>query len=104
MLGDLPELGALNNKQIAALTGHAPINRDSGRYKGKRRIQCGRNTIRVIFYMATVSTIQCNPVVKVRYDLLMANSKHKNVASVAFLRKMITILNAMVQDICILAY
>ncbi|MEW8394570.1 MAG: IS110 family transposase [Candidatus Thiodiazotropha sp.] len=104
LLGDLPELGTLNNKQIAALTGLAPINRDSGRSKGKRRIQGGRNTIRVILYMATVSAIQCNPVIKAQYDLLVANGKHKKVAIVACMRKMITILNAMVRDNCVWAY
>ncbi|MEW8256275.1 MAG: IS110 family transposase [Candidatus Thiodiazotropha taylori] len=104
LLGDLPELGTLNNKQIAALTGLAPINRDSGRSKGKRRIQGGRNTIRVILYMATVSAIQCNPVIKAQYDLLVSNGKHKKVAIVACMRKMITILNAMVRDNCVWAY
>lgn len=104
LLGDLPELGTLNNKQIAALTGLAPINRDSGRTKGKRRIQGGRSTIRVILYMATVSAIQCNPVIKAQYDLLVAKGKHKKVAIVACMRKMITILNAMVRDNCVWAY
>ncbi|MEW8078593.1 MAG: IS110 family transposase, partial [Candidatus Thiodiazotropha endolucinida] len=89
LLGDLPELGTLNNKQIAALTGLAPINRDSGRSKGKRRIQGGRSTIRVILYMATISAIQCNPVIKAQYDQLVASGKHKKVAITACMRKMI---------------
>jgi transposase len=104
LLADLPELGTLNNKQIAALTGLAPINRDSGRSKGKRRIQGGRGTIRVILYMATVSAIQCNPVIKSQYEQLVAKGKHKKVAIVACMRKMITILNAMVRDNCEWAY
>lgn len=104
LLGDLPELGTLNNKQIASLTGLAPINRDSGRSKGKRRIQGGRNTIRVILYMATVSALQCNPVIKAQYHQLVAKGKHKKVAIVACMRKMITILNAMVRDNCVWAY
>ncbi|MEW8682126.1 MAG: transposase, partial [Candidatus Thiodiazotropha endolucinida] len=97
-------LHTLNNKQIAALTGLAPINRDSGRSRGKRRIQGGINTIRVILYMATVSAIKCNPVIKAQYDLLVSNGKHKKVAIVACMRKMITILNAMVRDNCVWAY
>ena len=104
LLGDLPELGTLNNKQVAALSGLAPINRDSGRSKGKRRIQGGRGTVRVILYMATVSAIQCNPVIKSQYDQLVAKGKHKKVAIVACMRKMITILNAMVRDNCEWAY
>jgi transposase len=85
-------------------TGLAPINRDSGRSKGKRRIQGGRGTIRVILYMATVSAIQCNPVIKSQYDQFVAKGKHKKVAIVACMRKMITILNAMVRDNCVWAY
>jgi transposase len=104
LLADLPELGTLSNKQIAALTGLAPINRDSGRSKGKRRIQGGRGTIRVVLYMATVSAIQCNPVIKAQYEQLVAEGKHKKVAIVVCMRKMITILNAMVWDNCQWAY
>ncbi|MET0052184.1 MAG: IS110 family transposase [Candidatus Thiodiazotropha sp.] len=104
LLADLPELGTLNNKQIAALTGLAPINRDSGRSKGKRRIQGGRGTIRVILYMATVSAMQCNPVIKAHYNQLVAKGKHKKVAIVACMRKMITILNAMVRDNCVWSF
>nr|WP_255463610.1 transposase [Microbulbifer sp. YPW1] len=98
LLGDLPELGTLNNKQIAALTGVAPMNRDSGKLRGKRRIRGGRSTVRVVLYMATVSATQCNPVIKAHYRKLVAQGKHKKVALTACMRKMVTILNAMVRD------
>jgi transposase len=98
LLGDLPELGTLNNKQIAALTGVAPINRDSGKLRGKRRIQGGRATIRVMLYMTTMSATLCNPVIRAQYKSLVAQGKHKKVAIVACMRKLITILNAMVRD------
>lgn len=98
LLGDLPELGTLNNKQIAALTGVAPMNRDSGKLRGKRRIRGGRSTVRVVLYMATVSATLCNPVIKAHYRKLVAQGKHKKVALTACMRKMVTILNAMVRD------
>ena len=67
LLADLPELGALNNREISSLVGVAPINRDSGRLRGKRRIQGGRAAIRTVLYMATLSATQCNPVIKAFY-------------------------------------
>ncbi len=104
LLADLPELGTLSNKQVAALVGLAPINRDSGKLKGKRRIFGGRGAIRTTMYMAMLSAIQCNPVLKATYESLVAKGKHKKVALVACMRKMITILNAMVRDNCEWAY
>ena len=98
LLSEMPELGTLNNKQIASLAGLAPINRDSGRMKGKRRIQGGRALIRTTLYMATMSAVQCNPVIRDFYDRLVANGKHKKVALTAAMRKFLTILNAMVRD------
>jgi len=98
LLGELPELGQLSNKRIAALCGLAPFNQDSGRYKGKRRIKGGRAPIRTMLYMAMLSAIQHNPVIKAFYDKLVAQGKHKKVAITACMRKMITILNAMVRD------
>ena len=98
LLGDMPELGQLNHKQIAALTGVAPYNRDSGKFKGKRRIQGGRASVRTVLYMATLTSIQHNPVIKQFYQRLVAQGKHKKVALTACIRKMITILNAMVRD------
>lgn len=98
LLGDLQELGTLNKKQIAALVGVAPMNRDSGCYRGKRRIRGGRAQVRTVLYMATLSAIQHNPVIRVFYQRLLKNGKHKKVAIVACMRKMIVMLNAMVRD------
>ncbi len=98
LLGDLPELGSLTNKQIAALTGVAPYNRDSGKLRGKRRIRGGRATVRTILYMAMLTSIQHNPVIKRFYQRLVTEGKHKKVALTACIRKMIIILNAMVRD------
>ena len=104
LLGDLPELGSLNRKEVSSLVGVAPINRDSGKMKGKRRIQGGRYTVRTILYMATLSATQCNPVIKAFYQQLVAQGKHKKVALTACMRKFITMLNAMVRDKCVWAY
>jgi transposase len=98
LMGELPELGSLQQKQIAALVGVAPINRDSGRLRGKRRIRGGRATVRTVLYMATLSAIQHNPVIRNFYQRLIARGKHKKVALTACMRKLITILNAMVRD------
>lgn len=98
LLGELPELGELSHRQIAALTGLAPFNRDSGKMKGHRRIKGGRAPIRTVLYMAMMCAIQHNPVIKSFYEKLVAQGKHKKVALTACMRKMITILNAMVRD------
>ena len=98
LLADLPELGSMNNKQAAALVGVAPLNRDSGKLRGKRRIKGGRYSVRTTLYMATLSATLCNPVIKQFYDHLVRQGKHKKVALTACMRKMITILNAMVRD------
>lgn len=98
LLGDLPELGALTQKQAAALTGVAPYNRDSGKLRGKRRIRGGRHSVRTILFMAALTSIQHNPVIRRFYQHLVAQGKHKKVALTACMRKMITILNAMVRD------
>jgi len=97
LLADLPELGTLSNKQIASLSGLAPINRDSGTLKGKRRIKGGRATVRTTLFMATLSAIQCNPVLGGFYRHLVKQGKHKKVALTAVMRKFITILNTMVK-------
>lgn len=104
LLADLPELGTLNNKEVAALVGVAPINRDSGKLRGKRRIRGGRACVRTVLYMATLSATQCNPVIKAFYTKLVAQGKHKKVALTACMRKFITMLNAMVRDECVWAY
>jgi transposase len=98
LLGDLPELGQLTQKQVAALAGVAPMNRDSGKLRGKRRIQGGRATVRTVLYMATLTSIQHNPVIRAFYQRLVAQGKHKKVALTACIRKMLIILNAMVRD------
>jgi len=98
LLADLPELGELTNREISSLVGVAPINRDSGRLRGKRRIQGGRAAIRTVLYMATLSATQCNPVIKAFYTKLVAQGKHKKMAITACMRKFITILNTMVKN------
>jgi len=104
ILADLPEIGTLTNKEISALVGVAPINRDSGKLRGKRRIQGGRASVRTILYMATLSATRCNPVIKEFYQRLQAQGKHNKVALTACMRKFITMLNAMVRDQCEWAY
>lgn len=98
LLGELPELGKLSHRQIAALCGLAPFNRDSGKLTGRRRIRGGRAPIRTVLYMAMLSAIQHNPVMKQFYEKLVAQGKYKKVAITACMRKMMTILNAMVRD------
>lgn len=98
LLADLPELGTMNNKQAAALVGVAPISRDSGKVRGKRRIYGGRAGVRTTLYMATLSATQCNPVIREFYQRLVATGKHKKVALTACMRKFIVILNAMLRD------
>jgi transposase len=98
LLGELPELGSLTARQVGALCGLAPYNRDSGQMKGKRRIKGGRAPIRTMLYMAMMCAIQHNPVMKKFFNKLVAEGKHKKVALTACMRKMMTILNAMVRD------
>jgi len=98
LISDLPELGTLNQKQIAALVGVAPMNRDSGKMRGKRRIRGGRAQVRTVLFMATMCAVQHNPVIKAFYQRLLAKGKHKKVALVACMRKMLILLNAMVRD------
>jgi transposase len=98
LLADLPELGTLSNKQVAALVGVAPYNRDSGSFRGKRRIKGGRHSVRTILYMATLSATRCNPIIEAYYTKLVSQGKHKKVALVACMRKFICMLNAMVRD------
>lgn len=98
LLGDLPELGNLTNKQAAALAGVAPYNRDSGSLRGKRRIRGGRHSVRTILYMATLTSVQHNPVIKRFYQRLVSLGKHKKVALTACIRKMVIMLNAMLRD------
>lgn len=98
LLSDLPELGQLNRKEIAALVGVAPMNRDSGKYKGKRKIRGGRHKIRTVLFVSMLSAIQCHPTIKPMYQRLVAAGKHKKVAIVACMRKQLIILNTMVKN------
>lgn len=98
LLAELPELGLLNRKKIAALVGVAPFNCDSGKMHGKRAIWGGRASIRAVLYMATLSSIRCNPVIRTFYDRLIQAGKQAKVALIACMRKLLTILNAMVHN------
>lgn len=97
LLADLPELGQLNRRQIAALTGVAPLNRDSGTLRGKRTIWGGRATVRGALYMATLVATRFNPVIKQIYQRLLSAGKLKKVAITACMRKLLIILNSMVK-------
>lgn len=98
MLADLPELGRLNRKRIAALVGLAPFNCDSGTHKGQRHIWGGRARVRTLLFMAATSAIRFNPPIKAFYEQLTARGKPRKVALVACMRKMLTILNAMARS------
>jgi len=98
IISNLPELGYITSKQASSLVGVAPMNRESGRYKGQRKIQGGRHQVRTVLYMAMMSAIQSNPVFKEMYQRLVAAGKPKKVAIIACIRKMIVILNSMLRD------
>jgi transposase len=98
LLADLPELGRLKHKQISSLVGLAPHAFDSGKFKGLRKIWGGRATVRCALYMATLSAVRYNVVIRSCYQRLLANGKPKKVAMVACMRKLLTILNAMIRD------
>lgn len=95
LIAELPELGHLSRRQIAALVGVAPVARDSGQMRGRRHIQGGRSQIRRTLYMATLTAARHNPVIRAHYQRLVAAGKFKKVALVACMRKLLTILNAM---------
>jgi transposase len=97
LLAQLPELGTLNRKQIAALVGVAPLNRDSGTLRGKRTVWGGRATVRAALYMGALVASRWNPVLRTFYQRLCAAGKPKKVALTACMRKMLTILNAMLK-------
>ena len=98
LLADLPELGEVNNKQIAALAGLAPLNRDSGKFQGHRTIWGGRATVRTALYMAIVSAIRHNPLIRLHYQQLKERGKKTKVAMVACMRKLLVILNTMLKE------
>lgn len=98
LIAELPELGHLTRRQIAALVGVAPVARDSGQMRGRRRIQGGRSKLRRTLYMATLTAARHNPVIRAHYQHLLAAGKLKKVALVACMRKLLTILNAMARS------
>lgn len=98
LLGLLPELGHLNRRQIAKLVGVAPLNRDSGAWRGRRTTWGGRAPVRAVLYMATLTAIRYEPTLREMYLRLRATGKLAKVAIVACMRRMLTILNARVRD------
>lgn len=97
LLVELPELGSLNRRQLAALAGVAPLNRDSGLWRGKRTIWGGRARLRATLYMGALAAPRHNPVIAAFYHRLCAAGKAKKVALTACMRKLLTILNAMLK-------
>lgn len=98
LIAELPELGRLSHKEIAALVGVAPFPRDSGGMRGKRMVWGGRAPVRSALYMSIWSASKWNPVIRVFYERLRSKGKSPKVAQVACMRKLLTILNAMVRD------
>jgi len=97
LLAELPELGTLGRRQVAALVGVAPLNRDSGTLRGKRTVWGGRAKVRAALYMAALVATRFNPVIRAFYQKLLAAGKPKKVALTACMRKLLTILNAMLK-------
>lgn len=95
LLADLPELGKLSRKEVAALVGVAPLNRDSGLFRGRRQVWGGRSHVRTALYMAALVATRYNPVIRSFYQHLLSAGKAKKVALTACMRKLLTILNAM---------
>jgi transposase len=98
LISKLPELGNLNRKKIAALVGVAPLNRDSGKFRGRRTIWGGRSVIRPVLLMATRAAIRFNPVIRTFYERLTKAGKPRKVVETACMRKFLTILNAMIKN------
>lgn len=98
LLGSMPELGTLSRQAAAALAGLAPFNRDSGSQRGQRHIRGGRADVRTALYMATLTALRCNPVIAEDFQRLSAAGKPHKVAMAACMRKLLTILNALVRD------
>lgn len=98
LITELPELGLLSNRRIAALVGVAPFDRDTGKSHGIRFCKGGRNSVRRVLYMATICAARFNPVIKTFYDRLCEKGKRKKVVHIACARKMLVMLNAMTRD------
>jgi transposase len=97
LVAELPELGTLSRQKIAALVGVAPLNHDSGTYRGRRGVWGGRASVRHVLYMGTLVATRCNPQIKAFYHRLLHAGKPKKVALTACMRKLLTILNAMLK-------
>ena len=97
LLADLPELGTLDRRRIAALVGVAPLSRDSGKFRGTRGWWGGRAKVRAALYMPTLTAVRCNPVLKDFYERLLRAGKARKVALTACMRKLLVILNAMLK-------
>ena len=98
LLAELPELGRLSRREIAKLVGDAPLSRDSGTARGRRFVQGGRASVRAVMYMAALVASRRNPVIAAFYRRLVAAGKPKQLALVACMRKLLTMLNAMVRS------
>ena len=98
LLSELPELGTLNRREVAALVGVAPMNRDSGSFQGKRFIRGGRHKVRTVLFVSMMSAIPCHPKLKPMYERMVAAGKPKKVAIVACMRKQLIILNTMMKN------
>ena len=97
-MSELPELGSLNRREIAALVGVAPTNRDSASFQGELYIRGGRHKVRTVLFVSMMSAIQCHPKLKPMYERMVASGKPKKVALVACMRKQLIILNTMVKN------
>lgn len=98
VMSEMPELGQLDRQKIAALAGLAPFNQDSGQKRGKRRIFGGRKGVRRVLYMACLSASRCNPIIRAMFQRLTKKGKLFKVAITACMRKLLTIMNAMIRD------
>ncbi|WP_370584671.1 IS110 family transposase [Oculatella sp. LEGE 06141] len=98
LIAALPELGKVSDKRISALVGVAPLNRDSGKYRGSRTIWGGRSSVRAALYMGALVAVQHNPVLKAFYARLVSQGKAKKAALTACIHKLLRILNAMIRD------
>lgn len=99
LIAELPELGALDRRKIASLVGVAPVNRDSGTFRGRRMVLGGRASVRKALYMPTLTAIRRNPPISALYARLIARAKPAKVAITAAMRKLLTILNAILRDL-----
>jgi transposase len=98
IVAELPEIGKLNSKEIAALAGLAPFNRDSGKHRGKRSISGGRSSVRSVLYMCAMSAIRFNPPIRAMFERLIAAGKLWKVAITACMRKLLVVANSVVRD------